>query len=168
MCECAAATACCPSRHYYGELRYKASDANDLTSRTEGVIHLYVRPTKDAPVAQPDYAVVAIEGRPLEIRLKAHDDDMTCRDVNVSIPGKGGVGGCSFSPRSMLFFFFSFFLFFQSRLESCCTTYSTTRVPFRRQLCFFLCTYIYSIVQRPTQKQNQTHMATLIDPAFGI
>ena len=85
VCECI--NLCCPHRHFYGEIRYIVYDSHDLASTSEGIIHIYVRPVKDRPVAQPDFTVVAVEGQPLTITLPSHDDDQTCSDVNVTIPG---------------------------------------------------------------------------------
>ena len=79
-------TACCPRRHFYGELTYRARDSNGLLSDDVGTMHIYVRPAPDAPIAQPDITVVATEGEPLVIELPARDDDLVCSDVNVTLP----------------------------------------------------------------------------------
>ena len=79
-------TVCCPRRHFYGEMTYRARDANGLLSDDVGTTHVYVRPAPDAPVAQPDITVVAHEGEPLVIELPARDDDLVCSDVNVTLP----------------------------------------------------------------------------------
>lgn len=75
---------CCPQRHFYGKIVYGVKDSFGMRSKTNGEIHVYVRPAPSAPLVMPDYTVVAYEGTPTEIDLHAADNDRFCYEENVT------------------------------------------------------------------------------------